>query len=838
MASTNHHTEGTPHPRNGNGFESIHPEHVRQWLHFEGPVTCYSLLGITPDEAADEKCVDDAEIDRLAELAPHLQSEDETERMEAEQIAAKMREARAHLRDPQWRRAYNTWLFKKHPELIPLYCQRRTHDTVSQHLPEAAASRNNVTRPLMRMSTWVKKNPVITSVAAGVLAMMGGIMVMRQQGGASQKPMAKTEQALSEDAPELTQPQPVPPAPPEVPIATEEAAAVVPEPEKPSAVPPAIQELPAPSAEPSPEPPKTVRVPDPAPAAAPVTTPAPEQPAAVPAPPVRPPAPTDEELEPYRDVLQSPTLAGQSVEQLLEQAQKSQKPLEQWILLQIALRKARSDGRLDLVMDVLRERRSLFDDDDAVTQERIGALREAAQKKGVNVQQVMTQLSGTLRDLCADDDFMEAKRLLAMLKGRPSVDEKERADLLRLVSQLEQTHTAQGIAAHEETLASDPQNPEANKAVGAYRCFILGDWSALSLLQKSDDSELRALADRIGQRGSLSAAELLTLARDLVSVRNPAGPGAVAMAVHCLQQAEMLAPDAGILTAGIKDMHKTLLRDHAAGLSFFRGTPLHVADPASSAAPADVRVDVPSALPQGTVNLLGGDLPERFEKEAYVVRNHWKVIRQSEEGPESLEGTSGHHSWVTSAMFPLDPETQKIVRGGQYMLRFVFARTPDGVREDSFQGATAFIVPLPNGKSIPVLWDANMGKQRPGTYYSKFDPSGTPPPALHHSRPIVAENGLEHTCLVMVRTAPGGFILDAQIVGPADPKPLAQVSLTVPLTVRGAPYLLEDKPPPPDGPRWGASVGGGRIQLREAQISPWQPNKQTRSFPSAGLRTR
>ncbi|MFH1444047.1 MAG: hypothetical protein ABIG34_01500 [Candidatus Peregrinibacteria bacterium] len=837
MATIDRPTDGArKHPEHGNGFDPY-----LKWFNIpkdHRPCSYYELLGVPP--SADEKEIASAIHLRRDQLQQELQGE---HARTARHILKELQEAEDCLLRPDTdnRAQYDQKLSRLDSEHIA-HETTSTHDALANVTPTVMQRFGTSYRKVLStMRSEFKRRPVIAATITGVAAGAAGVFyaITSNDSPDEKKPRAAAQKKLPADAPELQQPLPssIPSSvPPEETVLDEPSET----PEEPLEPPPLFR--PDAPAEPAPDP---LVEREPVVLVTPAILELTEEPTPIePTPPKRRAAPTDKEMEPYSELLQSPTLHKQSIEDLLVQVQRSEKPIEQWILLQIALEKARGENNLDDVMNVLAEMQRLFDVDDMVMEQSATAVQNAAQQKGGNVEQVMTHSSGIARGLCAQDDFAGAKRFLASLRSRPSANAKECADMLRVVSQLQKTYDAQGIAGHQQALAENPDDSEANQAVGAYRCLEQGDWSFSTALQTQKGSALGNLAARVDQRDTLPATDLHQLAQDLVSA-DMAGPGAVAMAVHCLELAEPKAGSA-IITARIKDMKRNLLRDHAATLTFFRGAPLHppaeVAQ-AQTGAP-DVRVDVPGALPPGAVNLLGEDVKELIKK-GFIVRDRWQAANEGD--TQLLQGTSGTQSWVASLNLPLSPESQKIVQSGQYSMRWVFKRTPDGRWNDALQGATAFAIPLPNGQSLSLYWDANMDpKNLPSAYRSGFDIHGTPffgprrdaPAFTDHARPVVSEDGLEYVCQVAVRSMPGGYAISAQVAGRNDTKPIAQFNVTAPQTVKSDAYLFEQqgkRMPANQGAPWGVGVGGGTIQVREAQILPLQPNRQARTLSGIGL---
>lgn len=798
----------------------LHDEIVRkvhEWLFTDpmadGHFSCARLLGVGPD--ASKQDIQGAVDARLLLLTEHLNGPDHDT---ARRIMRLVQSAGEKLIENLNARPVTTQ-------------QSTSHDAFSDLVPKTVLRRKEKTAPAGMLSR-LKNNKLVTYGAAGVVAAAAAVFgVSKMHTSSPEQPTTPAKLTLPENAPELAKGS-VPP-PPSVP---EKAVAAVPAPVSGKPV------VPAPTPEATvipdlPTPPKAEEVPAPnapAPTPTPVapTSTTPEQSS-----PTRRPAPTREELD--TELLESPTLAQQTVEQLIEQAQRSKDHIAQWTLLRIALKNARSAYNLDDVMTVLAELQKRFEVDDAVAQQSMAAVREVALQKGGDVEQVMMGASSVIRTLCAHDNFAEAKKTALWIKDRvPKENTAGRSvyiGLSRTVGQMEKAYKDQKIEGHQKTLEQNPHDPAANRAVGMYRCFEQGDWSFTFALRAANDSALRTLAERVERCEILPAEELLQLAKDLLRARTPAGPGAVAMAVHCLELAHTKS-DNVLTTALIKDLLVELKKGNASVLPFFRGALLRPPS-ATSTATANVNLDVTDALPPGTVDLMDGkNLAELF-KRGIIVRERWEVVQEagkdkSKPARAILKGTSGYHSWVSSITFPLSEEGKKIVQSGQYTCRFAFRRTGDGRKEGGFQGTTAFIIPLPNGQGLPVTWDRNMEQKKPGAYQSHFDadfPTGhqiNANASVNHSRPVVTENEEEeYACLVTVRSAPGGLLINAKIVGNHGRQLLGALSVATPNTLSGKSYFLGEgnkRLPAKQGAPWGACVGGGTLELTGAHIIPEQ----------------
>lgn len=566
------------------------------------------------------------------------------------------------------------------------------------------------------------------------------------------------------------------------------------------------------------------------------TTSMPQQSAA----PARKAIPSQEELKQFSDLPTNRTLATKAADALVAEARRAPNAAEQWSLFDLALKRAREDGNVEKAMQILDEMQHTFISDGAIVTERARTLLAIAGSRSADKDAVTRHACGVIGELCRLGKFDEARKLHTFLQSKPAINRKGVAEASRLAAQWQKACEDQGIPGHERTLRDAPEDAAAVQAVALFRCFDLGDWSSVGALCGSDNDAVKNLAQRINDRASASAVDLHQLAQDLLAWQTPPRPGAIAMAIECCASAKIKAASSAVLAARVHDLQANLLQRHAGILPFLptvQTSPAAAPQPPSSDAMQQLLAA--SALPAGTVNLMEGT-PTDLLQRGFVVRPRWQVAQEN--GREELQGMSGHQAWVASVNFPLNSESKDIVKNGNYVCRFVFSRTPEGRREGTIQGASTFMIPLPNGKSIGFLWDGNMDKKtKEEGYRSGFDPAGasfhdpmTDKSAfIDHPRPIVSEDGKEHLCLVTVHTHPNGFSIKARIAHLQDRILISEFVIAAPLNMEGNRYLLEEngsRMPTEKGSPWGAGVGGGTMQLREAQILPSrrEPQSSTR----------
>lgn len=829
--------------KNGGG-RGVNEHLAREWLHIEGPLTWFSLLDIHPLEQ-DPQHIQDAVVERAACLAPHLQ--DEVEHAEALRMAKEIeRIAEILLHQPEKRRKYLLGFQRSYPELLITGQMEKTHTDVAQSLPKIVSRPRRHSGLLQKIPAWINRNRILAGVSTVVLGGVAGIFALR---GNEELPKEDSAfSAQSTDTPALPK-QPIPePVSPPAPAPTEHAADNADrEPQQPANAAPAETEksvrppTPVPTKQPAaPVPPATS-----ADAAAQESLQDQPVPADDPQRAGRLPVPNRASLEPYLDLLENATLLQQSAEELLQQSRDARIAEERWMLLRVALLNAQTKHDLDGFTSVRKEFQRVFDVTVPPEKEReakIEAIRKASLEKGMKNEVMMRHIFDVVRSFYSEDQYDEARAFLAELQRRPTVDRRQMMELSRLTIRFKKTYGDEehGVAAAKKTLARSPEDNDAKQIVGTFRCFELGDWSFLPLLLTSEGPRLRNIADHINRRTTLTASELLQLAKDITE-QSPDGAGASAMALECCALAEPKA-DSAVERARIKEMQKMLARNPAATLPMFHDTR---SGPLKDSALANARNEAFEHVP-GAISMIGEDVKGLLQK-GYPVRDRWVVA--SKEGKEVLMGYSGHQSWVSSIALPLAPECQKIVQSGQYTCRFIFKRTPDNRHKNALQGATSFMVPLPNGQSIGILWDANMDTTIPG-YRSGFDPEGISflekkrrdmSAFADHARPIIAEDGTAYVCTVSVCSNPKGILITALVAEHAPEessaknpsrKILAHFSLAAPPTIRGAPYLFKDgdrKIPAEMKAPWGPGVGGGSIFLLRADIKPDLQERQARA---------
>jgi len=795
------------HPDKGSSLHDLSVAKAEEWLGVKpdskGKFNCRILTGVSAN--AQESEILAAVDERLTILSAHLDGPDHDV---VQHLMHMVESAGAKL-------------IQQLKQVPVVSRQTETFDALTQALPKTILEKREPHSGFLS-ALRQKKLPLIgAGVVGGVAALFG---LLKQHGETPSMPNVTEERSLPPDAPEL-QPPSLSPSPAPA-AAKEQTAPPKPEPKHAQPVKPVLAQTT----------PANLQKSVPATKDAPLTSsPATEEKHAPANPETRNmeqkrlPIPDTTSLEQHSDLSESPTLRTLGPKRLLEQSRAVQNPSERWMLLCIALQQAQNTHDLDDIMAVRQEFKRVFDVTISPEQEmeaKMKAIRDATkQRGGVQTEVVMRHIFDVVRELFAQDQYDAARSFLSELRNRPSVDRRQIMELVRLAARFKNSYERQNVSAAAQTMHDQPNDPDANRTVGMFRCFEQGNWNFTRALHASGDPLLQALAKRVECRATLSAPELLKLARDIIE-QSPSGPGASAMALECCALAEPQTKNV-VLKALIKDLSIKLAgQNPIATLSFFHDTQV---GPLNDAGLAHVRNAV-TRQTAGIINLLGEDPRAAFEKK-HIVRGNWQVATM-ENGKECIQGVSGHQSSASAINFPLSTASRETINKGQYALRFVFQRTPGGRWPNAIHGTTACVIPLPNKETVSFFWDDNMNKNAPGVYRSGFDIVGTSffekrndrSAFADHQNPIIAENNTPYVCIVTVQTLPQEFLITAQIAALADQKPLASFTLRAPLTVKGHSTLLhmDGAPPPPKdlGNPWGMGVAGGTLQLLDAEIAP------------------
>lgn len=784
--------------------------------------TAYTLLGIDPQEQSTD-AIHEAAMNRSIFLSQHLEGPHAAKAHELDELISR---AEKCLCNPKWRAKYDRKLSRR-PELLVSQQANATHDALSDQFPEIMGSTEWSIRPLgalQRMDAWVKRNRVVTTVSAGILALSTTLFVAtRPRGGTEKNP--ETPSSAPEFPGEESTTTSAPPAPfvPETPPSAIEK----PDPAAQAAAVPLPPASPAPAA-PKPATPQPLPPPTEVAAEAPVHA----------APSGRRPVPSGDELVQYQDLDSNQTFRRMSVAELTGQAHKAPTPAEQWALYRLALNHARAEGNLKSAMGILQQIQDAFECDDVVLQEKMKTVRAAASDREAESSVVMPAFSAVIGELCDRAEFTDARKFLFDLQRKPGIDRKKTGDIARFIAQIQSAYADQGIAGHEKTLQERPADPAANGAVGAYRCFELGNWSHTSSLRASGDPKLTDLADRVDLRATLPAAERLKLAQDLLAISTPPRPGLVAMAAECCAQAEP-KPVSPVEAARLSDLLSGLTQRYGAVL------PLVQRGSASSANPTIERILAAGALPPGAIDALAGTVDE-LKAKLHLARAVWDIVQEGDK--IVLEGFSPFCSWAASGKIELPEQTQPLLRSGQYVVQAKFTLRPidpppEGYPPDKrplvIPGGFGFGIPLPDGSLLPIVFDANAnpgtrikGMRRAGFHVASqpdFYVEPTPSWCADYRDPVIRDGekntqgkDREYVFQAAVQTTSQGYAITAAVTRVGEQKPRCALRLVAPPAMKGHQYLTlgDNGEGATNRPTIGFLVAGRRMQVMETHLAP------------------
>ncbi len=847
MATDSFTPEGMPHPVHGNGLP-VHTEKTP--LPGKKLPDYYGFLKLPV--TASEQEIAAAILEKRKRLKSY-QKEDlpEETRTQVQRTLQFLDNADATLLDPNRRSDHDIEWAARHDAM---HTERvgngssDTHDVLADIVPQAVTRRHQK-KPgfLASLGEKWKQHRGIGMAAAGVVGAAAALFSFsKPQETQTEQAQAPEARTLPKDAPELaTRSGPVPKSTESV-AAETAAPAGDPPPPKPEIATPTP--MPAPKAE------TTPNLASP-PTAAPVHAQEEKKPAIVaeitPAlveqrtsgsagsktAAQRSPAPTREDMEQYADLEEkSPTLAHKSTTDLIKEARQSANRTVQWVWLRIAFRKACATNDLDGAMRVLETRQELFDEDIAVRRAKAQAVWEVAGNPNADAAVVMRHAYHVTDQLC-DEDQALARSFLAQLQKRPAINRQQVVAMTQYVQKLGTAHRRLAIDKQRATLDEHPDDPQANRAVGEYECFERGHWSQVGHLQKSGDRTLQELAGRVEGLDTLSAEALCGLAKDMAG-RKPTRPGALALAVECCDLGKGKTKDPA-LTTRFDDLRLVIIREHKAILPLVQHPRATDMEMSQSIPTLPDTVSLP-----GAVSLLSGT-PEELLKRSSIVRPEWRITMQ--DGKPVLTSVSGHHTWISFIHVPLSPESLALVRSGHpYVFTAMFSRTSNGrtPREspgNAQQGGSAFLVPLPNGRHICVIWDSNTdarwhekGRYRSGVVSTKagfFTSESSRPTTWHfdHARPIVQEDGRQYVCRVIVASKGNQIRVDGTLIEHGKETTIASTSFVAPMDVDSAPYYLrEGTGQPPKVPVVGFGGGGGTMRINDVTLAPAPPLSASR----------
>jgi len=503
------------------------------------PPNHYRLLGLERFES-NADAIEAAADQRMAHLRTHQTGPhaDASQKLLNEVAAAKLT-----LPSPAKKQAYDEQLASE----ANVRAEGRASPTLpgvapaqaapgSPSMPEFAPA---AVHPGSQLSRRGRQNPpwlVPVAIIVGLL-LVGGLLAMLLSGDGAPEVAQEGEEG-EVGLPALPAP---PPAPPEPPTEVEPGPETPQHPRDPEQRPPpepglepgepppeeptGPEDLPTP-AEPG-EPP-----PDPGPIELPVEPlPGPDQPQVDPVDPMAgdlspEPEPTgkmpipsqaeqDEALALIREVFKedydqaktAPQRAALARKMLDQANQPGTKPTSRFVLLRVAKDVAAEAGDVETAFEAIEQMAAGYDVD-ALAGEHRAFLRAASGALLPEHRKAIVEHAVPLiREAVGADDYAAAERLgdaaSAAARGiRDAEAVRELTALIKEVKRLERAHEAVGPAL--AALRENPDDPEANLAVGQFLCLEKGDWGkGLPMLARGSDAELAAVAQKdLGSPGS------------------------------------------------------------------------------------------------------------------------------------------------------------------------------------------------------------------------------------------------------------------------------------------------------------------------------------------------
>jgi hypothetical protein len=174
------------------------------------------------------------------------------------------------------------------------------------------------------------------------------------------------------------------------------------------------------------------------------------------------------------------------------------KPDERFVLLRKTVDLAVEGGDMPLVLAAIRQAAGEFEFDSLAAEEKALARvaqrpMDAARTKAffAGVTQVIEEALAAERNEPAQELLALARQVSQRKEGkdyRPLMD-RFQADIAKVSAHRGAIHSA------ETALASNPDDPEANRSMGAHYCLVEGDWEhGLACLAKGGDPRVRTLA--------------------------------------------------------------------------------------------------------------------------------------------------------------------------------------------------------------------------------------------------------------------------------------------------------------------------------------------------------
>lgn len=201
---------------------------------------------------------------------------------------------------------------------------------------------------------------------------------------------------------------------------------------------------------------------------------------------------------------------------LISKATKEKNADLAWAYLMEGYQRGLSQGDLVSALVALNSMAAYDVDSSAMSKERVkavkGIINRASGKERVTLLQQLPQI---LQNAIFQDDYAAvlelSKQYGAQLSKQPGARDAVKG-LMDRAKALKKSYDSLGPV--REKLQENPNDPEANQAMGEFYCFEKDDWeTGLPHLGRSADAQLRSLAVRMSQ-GSMQQADLLSLAKD------------------------------------------------------------------------------------------------------------------------------------------------------------------------------------------------------------------------------------------------------------------------------------------------------------------------------------
>lgn len=477
------------------GFDPYH-----KWLGIppeEQPPDLYRLLSIKPLES-DPDVIESAADRQMAHLRTYQAGQ---HGQLSQQLLNEVSAARVTLLNTEKKAEYDACLREQleaeaaADEALPVAEPLSTLESSMPEILTEAAPAVSVARPAKSKKP-LSGRTIVWAVAGGVAAL--GVLVLILSSGGERSSDLNTAQNPSPshhpapEAPRSRPPQPPPSAPPVHPPVT-------PSQDEPVAKPPPVEQTPE-----KPEPVELVATPE----RKPPVTPEPEpEPKPEPEPVGKPAVPSGEsrkavagQLEEVYEIskLKKPSEKVELAKKLIELGQKSNDPAEQFVLLRTAMELSSAGGDAKLMLEAVDQIAERFAIEPLKVKAKVLSGFAAKATNSARIGSFIESTDAVIDQAMADEQFDMAADLAdrAYRLGQRSSGRKWRKQThTRRVEVRKLQQSWQKSQAMLAKLKEQPDDPEANLAVGLWYCFERGEWQqGLPHLAKSSDAQLKALA--------------------------------------------------------------------------------------------------------------------------------------------------------------------------------------------------------------------------------------------------------------------------------------------------------------------------------------------------------